>query len=257
MKNIKSILLIIISIYSLSSCSHKNVLLNPGERMKGNEPVYIINKNNDRKPNDCHIIKSGDKVSLKFLNNYDITNTYYGASTDNLTNRSGYLIDKDGFANFQLVGKIQLSGLTREEASRKLEKLYSNVINNPIIEVSIVNIKVSLLGEVNNQGTYLIDRDNLTLFDLISEAHGLTPKAKKKCVRIIRGDFKNPEIILVDMRKSKSLGYDELSLQDKDIIIVDPIRIYPAADVFTAFSSFVQPFLALTNIYFISTVVSK
>lgn len=53
-----------------------------------------------------------------------------------------------------LVGKVQLSGLSREQASKKLEKLYSTILNNPIIEVSIVSIKVNVFGEVARQGKF-------------------------------------------------------------------------------------------------------
>lgn len=146
-----------------------------------------------------------------------------------------------------LVGKVQLSGLSREQASKKLEKLYSTILNNPIIEVSIVSIKVNVFGEVARQGKFLIDRDNLTLLDLISEAGGLTNKAKKKQIRIIRGDPNNPQVIVADLTKIGILRYQELLIQDNDIVIIDQQSIYKITEPTTAVGIALQPLLLIVN----------
>lgn len=156
-----------------------------------------------------------------------------------------------------LVGKVQLSGLSREQASKKLEKLYSTILNNPIIEVSIVSIKVNVFGEVARQGKFLIDRDNLTLLDLISEAGGLTSKAKKKQIRIIRGDPNNPQVIVADLTKIGILRYQELLIQDNDIVIVDQQGIYKITDPTTAVGTALQPLLLIVNTLAIVATITR
>ena len=126
-------------------------------------------------------------------------------------------------------------------------KLYSTILNNPIIEVSIVSIKVNVFGEVGKQGKFLIDRDNISLIDLISEAGGLTNHAKKKAIRIIRGDPSNPQIIIVDLRKVGILRYSELMIQDNDIVIVDAMRVYEISEPTTAIGTMLQPLLLVIN----------
>lgn len=208
--------------------------------------VFVINKKDSIENTYSHKIKSGDRIAVKFLNNYDLTKSTFNLES-NPAVEAGYVVDVNGFANMPLVGKVQISGLTREEASKKLEKLYSTILNNPIIEVSIVSIKVNMFGEVGRQGKFLIDRDNISLIDLISEAGGLTNRAKKKAIRIIRGDPSNPQIIIVDLRKVGILRYSELMIQDNDIVIVDPMRIYEITDPATAVGTMIQPLLLVVN----------
>jgi polysaccharide export outer membrane protein len=232
-----------------SSCSYKNrnAILLPTEKPSGDEPVFVINRSDTSGSTYSHRIKSGDKIAIRFLNNYDLSKTSFNVDA---TMEVGYVIDDRGLANMPLVGKVQLSGLTREEASRKLEKLYSSVLNNPIIEVSIISIKVNVFGEVGSQGKYLIDRDNLSLIDLLAEAGGVTNKARKKSIRIIRGNPKNPEII-------GSMKYQELLMQDNDIVIVDAMRVYNYSDAFQAGGTALQPFLFVVNTLAIVYTISR
>ncbi len=258
MKFIKSILLLFATVSVLSSCSTKktNKMLITYDVPRSMPEVFVINKRDSLENTYSHKIKAGDRIAVKFLNNYDLTKSTFNIDA-NPAVEAGYVVDVNGFANMPLVGKVQISGLTREEASKKLEKLYSTILNNPIIEVSIVSIKVNMFGEVGRQGKFLIDRDNISLIDLISEAGGLTNRAKKKAIRIIRGDPSNPQIIIVDLRKVGILRYSELMIQDNDIVIVDPMRVYEISDPVTAFGTMLQPLLLIVNSVAIVATLSK
>lgn len=248
MKFIKIAVILFASVSLLSSCATKNSnkMLITFESSRNVPEVFVINKTDSIENTYSHRIKSGDRIAVKFLNNYDLTKSTFNVDA-NPAVEAGYVVDVNGFANMPLVGKVQLSGLTREEASKKLEKLFSTILNNPIIEVSIVSIKVNVFGEVGRQGKFLIDRDNISLIDLISEAGGLTTRANKKSIRIIRGDPSNPEIIIVDLRKVGILRYSELMIQDNDIVIVDPRRVYEITDPATAIGTVLQPLLLVVN----------
>ncbi len=231
-------------------------MLHPNTRIAGDGDVYTINRKDSNDTSYIHRIKAGDRIAVRFLNNYDLTKSTFNFDA-NPTIEAGYVIDANGFANMPLIGKIQLSGLSREEASRKMEKLYSSVLANPLIEVTIVSIKVNVFGEVGRQGKYLIDRDNLTLVDLISEAGGLTKHAKLKKVRIIRGDPKNPEVVIVDLRKVGILRYQEVQMQDNDVVIVDQRKIYEITEPLQATGTALQPLLLLVNTLAIFLTLTK
>ncbi len=242
----------------VSSCStqNSNKMLITYDVPRSMPEVFVINKKDSAESAYSHRIKSGDRIAVKFLNNYDLTKSTFNLEA-NPAVEAGYVVDVNGFANMPLVGKVQISGLTREDASKKLEKLYSTILNNPIIEVSIVSIKVNVFGEVGRQGKFLIDRDNISLIDLISEAGGLTSHAKKKALRIIRGDPSNPQIIIVDLRKVGILRYSELMIQDNDIIIVDAMKVYEISEPTTAIGSMLQPLLLVVNSVAIVAALTK
>jgi len=232
----------------LSSCSYKNQnkLLLPTQKPTETEDVYIINKREGADSGYVHRIKSGDRIAVKFLNNYDLTKSTMNIDA-NTALEAGYVVDANGYSNMPLIGKVLLAGMSKEQASDKLEKLYSSILNNPIIEVSIVSIKVNVFGEVGRQGKYLIDREKLSLIDLLAEAGGLTSKASKKSVRIIRGDAKSPEIIVVDLRKVGILHYSDLLIQDNDIVVVDPQRVYLITDPAAAVGTAISPLMLVVN----------
>jgi polysaccharide export outer membrane protein len=258
MKSLKIIALVVALLSLLSSCSTKksNRMLIMNDAPTSVPEVFVVNKKDSIENTYSHKIKSGDRIAVKFLNNYDLTKSTFNLDA-NPAIEAGYVVDINGFANMPLVGKVQISGLTREEASKKLEKLYSTILNNPLIEVSIVSIKVNIFGEVGRQGKFLIDRDNISLIDLISEAGGLTSRAKKKSIRIIRGDPSSPQIIIVDLRKVGILHYSELMIQDNDIVIVDPMRVYEISDPVTAVGTMLQPLLLVVNSIAIVATLAK
>jgi polysaccharide biosynthesis/export protein len=244
--------------FTLSSCSYKkqNKMLLPSERPNVDNDVFIINKKVAEDSAYAHKIKTGDRIAVKFLNNYDLAKSTFNVESSTAL-EAGYVIDANGYANMPLIGKVLLAGMTKEMASDKLEKLYSSILNNPIIEVAIVSIKVNVFGEVGRQGKYLIDREKLSLVDLLAEAGGFTSKASKKHVRIIRGDAKNPEIIMVDMRKVGILQYSDLLIQDNDIVIVDPQYIYLITDPATAVGTALQPLLIVVNTVLVIVTLSN
>jgi polysaccharide biosynthesis/export protein len=258
MRFIKIVILLFATVSVLSSCSSQktNKMLITYDVPRSMPEVFVINKRDSIENTYSHKIKSGDRIAVKFLNNYDLTKSTFNIDA-NPAVEAGYVVDVNGFANMPLVGKVQISGLTREEASKKLEKLYSTILNNPIIEVSIVSIKVNLFGEVGRQGKFLIDRDNISLIDLISEAGGLTNRANKKAIRIIRGDPSNPQIIIVDLRKVGILRYSELMIQDNDIVVVDARRVYEISDPVTAVGTMLQPLLLVVNSIAIVATLAK
>jgi polysaccharide export outer membrane protein len=132
-----------------------------------------------------------------------------------------YQVEEDGTVALPVIGRIAVSGLTKMEATRKIEDLYKkNLLKDPIIDLKIINLKVTILGEVRTQGNYLLLKDKTNLVDMIGEAGGLTDKANEKNIQIVRGDKAHPHIIVADLNNIRTLANPELNLQNNDIIYV-------------------------------------
>lgn len=92
-----------------------------------------------------------------------------------------YQVEEDGSIALPVIGHVQVVGLTRLEATKKIEDLYrKTLLKDPIIELKIVNLKITLLGEIHAQGNYPLVKDKTTLIEIIGEAGGLTDKADPK-----------------------------------------------------------------------------
>jgi len=159
-----------------------------------------------------------------------------------------FQVEEDGTVALPALGRIQVVGLTRAEAQKLIEDLYrKNLLKDPIIDLKIVNLKVTILGEVKSQGNYVLVKDKTTLIDVIGEAGGLTDKANEKDIKIVRGTEKNPKTIEIDLNDIQSVNDSRAILQSGDIIYVAQSKRGARADNLQNFSAIFQPILILLN----------
>jgi polysaccharide export outer membrane protein len=146
-----------------------------------------------------------------------VTNGTTGTSSQGQT----YQVEDDGTVALPAIGHIQVVGLTRAEAAKKIEDIYrKDLLKDPIIDLKIVNLKVTLLGEIKTQGNFPLIKDQTNLVELIGEAGGLTDRADEKTIKIIRGDPKKPQIMTVDLNRTQTLADPRIILQNNDIIYI-------------------------------------
>ena len=101
---------------------------------------------------------------------------------------SGYTVDDQGEIDFPVLGKLYIAGMKRQEVAEfiKNKLIAANLVKDPIVTVEFQNLCISVLGEVNNPGRYAIDRDNMTLLDVLSQAGDLTIQGERQHVYVLR-----------------------------------------------------------------------
>lgn len=217
--------------------------------------VYVVN---DQGISDAYYkIKVNDQLAIRNLQNkeFGATATSNSSTTSNqaasgsINNTLSYLVDVDGKVNLPAIGKVEVLGLSRREAAIKIQDLYAKkLLRDPIIELSVVNLKVTLLGEFSKQGNFLLERENTTLIDIIGEAGGINKTADPKTLKIIRGDRSHPEIIYVNLNDINSLASKKLVLQNNDIIVLQQTKGAALSEKLTSVNNIVQPFLVVVNL---------
>ncbi|WP_412467670.1 polysaccharide biosynthesis/export family protein [Pedobacter sp. KLB.chiD] len=217
--------------------------------------VYVVN---DQGISDAYYkIKVNDQLAVRNLQNkeFGATAAANGNAIGNQTasgsinNTLSYLVDVDGTVNLPAIGKVEVSGLSRREAAIKIQDLYAKkLLRDPIIELSVVNLKVTLLGEFSKQGNFLLERENATLIDIIGEAGGISKTADPKTLKIIRGDRSRPEIIYVNLNDINSLASKKLVLQNNDIIVLQQTKSSALSEKLTSVNNIIQPLLVVVNL---------
>jgi polysaccharide export outer membrane protein len=220
----------VLIVLSLASCSYngKNILFKTQKRTNTkSQPVFVINGKLDTITDYKHRIKVGDRIQIRFLNNFDIGQgaTQSATSAGNNANigiaDKGYMVNYDSTVTLPLLGRLILVGYTRLECAKKLEKEYSKYIINPIVDVNIASLSVTILGEVNSPGKILLDKENTTVVDIIALAGGFKDTGKKMDIKIIRGE----EIIIVDLKQVVSLQSTKIIIHDNDIVYIEPYGV--------------------------------
>jgi polysaccharide export outer membrane protein len=133
-----------------------------------------------------------------------------------------YLVDQSGNIEFPIIGKLKVSGLTRSEVLKLLQEKISTYIKNPIINLRIMNFKVSLQGEVNLPGTYPIASERVTLIEALSMAKDLTIYGRRNNILVIRETNGVKSYNRVDITKSDFISSPFYYLSQNDVVYVEP-----------------------------------
>jgi polysaccharide export outer membrane protein len=133
-----------------------------------------------------------------------------------------YLTDSAGFIEFPILGKLKVSGLTRSEVLQLLQQKIGVYIKTPIINLRVMNFKVSVQGEVNLPGTYPVASDRITLIEALTMAKDLTIYGKRNNILVIREIDGVKSYNRVDITKAEFINSPFYYLAQNDVVYVEP-----------------------------------
>ncbi len=209
--------MLFLALFFLCSCSYKQQHALFKTDLAAPAPVY---SSAPSVGNAGYKIGPDDLLQIRNLQNISYIANEQSLATS-APQATAYQVEEDGTVALPVIGRIMVSGLTRYQAARKVESLYKEkLLKDPIIDLKIINLKVTVLGEIRTQGNYLLLKDKTSLVDIIGEAGGLTDKANEKNIQIIRGDKAHPQLITADLNDIRTLANPELNLQNNDIVYI-------------------------------------
>jgi len=134
----------------------------------------------------------------------------------------GYLIDSEGMIDFPVIGKIKLAGLSRSEATELLKEKLNVYISNPIVNVRILNFKISVIGDVRNPGSYTIPNERITILEALGLAGDINITGIRKNILVIREKNGVKNGYRVDITSSDILNSPVYYLNQNDVVYVEP-----------------------------------
>jgi polysaccharide export outer membrane protein len=135
----------------------------------------------------------------------------------------GYLVDNNGEIVFPVIGSIEAAGKNREEMTEFLQSLLrEKFVKDAVVDVRIVNFKVTVLGEVNRPGTFNLDYNRITLLQVIGQAGDLTIYGNRKNITILRDVDGVQTSHRVDLTNSDFIDSEFYYLQQNDVVVVEP-----------------------------------
>jgi len=135
-----------------------------------------------------------------------------------------YLVDNNGQINFPVLGMITLKGLTKREAEQKVTDLLGKYLKEqPVVTVSFVNYKISVIGEVARPNTFTIVNEKVNILEALAMAGDMTIWGKRDNVKIIREDADgNKQVIVMNLNDRELLFSPYFYLQQNDVVYVEP-----------------------------------
>jgi polysaccharide export outer membrane protein len=176
-----------------------------------------------------------------------------GILVENNPTLSGpFVIRIDGKITLQVVGDVQVAGLTPEQVKHKLESkiaLYMKEVSLTVSAVSIVSKRFYVAALNPITGGYIVRampyKGDTTLFEVWAAIGSPSTSIDDDChIKVIRPDPRHPDVKVINIREMLTCGYSGANIQIRpnDIIYVPP-TIWGRVTQFTA--ALAMPFQGL------------
>ena len=183
---------------------------------------------------------------------FNLASVPYSTSlTDSRTNMrmQTYIVDKNGNINFPVLGLVKIGGLSRQEATDVLNSEISKYVKDPLVNIRITNFTVTVLGEVSNPGSFIIQDEKATLAEVLGLAGDLTIYGKRDNILLVREIEGIKKFSIIDLTSVRSLSSSTFGLKQNDLIYVEPNKTRMRSSAFTQNNSvLISAIGALTSV---------
>ena len=137
--------------------------------------------------------------------------------------KRGYRVDKDGYINFPILGRLHVEGLKTSEVTEMIRKkiIDGNYIKDPLVDMEYLNFKYTVLGAAG-ASVYPVDGDRITLLEAIAKAGDVAPNGKVEKVDVIREENGKRIRYTHDLRSKDVFDSPCYYLQQNDIVYIEP-----------------------------------
>ena len=145
-----------------------------------------------------------------------------GLSVNGRQQLQTYLVDSDGNIEFPVLGTVNVGGLNRQQLVSKLKTKIAEYVQNPIVNIRIVNFQISVLGEVARPGTFDIRDEYLSLPKALGFAGDLTIYGRRNNVLVMREENGKKVHEYLDLTNPNVINSPFYYLQQNDVVYVEP-----------------------------------
>lgn len=136
-----------------------------------------------------------------------------------------YLVDKSGYIEFPVLGKLKVEGKTTEEIKTELEAEISKTVDKPFVRVQLVNFKVNVIGEVNTPMVIEVKSERFSVLDAIAAAGDLSVFGLRDQVYVIREQDGSKTFHKLDLTDAQIVASPYFYLRQNDVVYVAPNKI--------------------------------
>lgn len=168
--------------------------------------VTILSNSKDVQELFPHLTSQGNRTNQTYLSGNPV--------------QSGFTIDTMGLVQIPGVGRIKGYGKTKYQLQNEIVDSLSNSIIDPIVEVRLLNFKISILGDVKTPGSYQVPNDRITIFEAIAMCGDLSYSGNRKQIKLIRTIDGIKKEFIIDLTENNHFQKEYYYLKQNDIIFI-------------------------------------
>jgi polysaccharide biosynthesis/export protein len=230
--------LMVVSFLTIAACNNPSIMF----RAKRNYPFQDLSKIEQLSE---YKIGINDILSIKVTTNKG-ANLIEPVSSAGSNESSEYTatVEFDGTVKMPLLGRVKLIGLTIRECELLFEEQYKLFFIEPFATVDIINKRVIIFpGSSGNASVVTLKNRNTSLIEVLAGIGGIRGTGKSHRIKLIRGDFDNPQVYMINLSRIEGLKNADIILQGNDIIYIEP-----RDDYVLNFISRIAPYVSLLNL---------
>jgi len=214
------------SALSFFSCtSNKNLVY---LRNLGNRDSLVFPKQNAEP-----LLQIGEVLYVRIVSiNKEINDLFNLDNNNNLSNASdasislkGFTINSEGYIRLPVIDTVLVAGLTITNAERVIQERVDTYFKNATVILKSLNTKVSVLGEVNRPGSFVLAKSEINVLEALAMAGDVNQFGDKRNVTIIRSIGGNNVTYTIDLTDKNILKSKEFYLYPNDVVIINPLSM--------------------------------
>lgn len=137
-------------------------------------------------------------------------------------NQKGFLVDPDGFIDYPVIGKLHVAGMTLRQIKTEIgQRLKSEYIKDPVVEVRILNYKVTVIGEVRYPGVVIAPNHRMNVMEALAAAGDIMLSGRRDNVMVIREVNGKRQFARIDLSSRSAFTNPYFVLKQNDIVYVE------------------------------------
>lgn len=179
-----------------------------------------------------HPIQKGDLVSITvYSDNPEATAVYnqpispagrIGGNTSGSSYPPGYQVNNRGSVYLHGLGEVEVAGKTTDLLATELSAAYTKYLSNPYVEVRLMNLSFTVLGEVQKPGVFPITNQRINVLQAIGAAGDITVYGRKGNILVIREQNGVRSFGRIDLNRSDLFQSEFFYLRPNDVVYIEP-----------------------------------
>jgi polysaccharide biosynthesis/export protein len=168
----------------------------------------------------------------------------------------GYLVDSEGNIDLVGLGTLHVGGMTVQALKDTLTQRLRPYLDNPVVNIRLLNFRISILGEVKAPGTFIFSNERISILDALGQCGDITPYGDRTRILVIREQNGRREKGYLNLQSRDIFASPFFYLRQNDLIYVEPLpeitaslrdqsqRVLPWLSIITSFTTLVLALIA-------------